>query len=116
MGRNRVYWYTVDDSSGTMRMTLLEEEVVKMEEGRSYRLMVVREFRERNFLSTLKQKSTVEKVDDIGNIEDEEGSTVQYHYDVWFKGKEGWFGSAETKVNLSFKQQLTSSWAYGQHF
>lgn len=91
-----------------------------MEEGRSYRLMVVREFKERMFLSTSKQNSTVEKVDDIGDVEEEdgneEGSTVKYHYDVWFKGKEGWLGSAETKDNFSFKQQLTSFWAYGQQF
>jgi len=71
---NRIYWYTAADSSGMTRLTLWEEEVGKMEEGRSYRLMAVREFRERKLLSTSKQNSTVEKVDDIGDVEEEDSN------------------------------------------
>ena len=74
--------------SGTMRLTLWEEEVGKWKKAEVTG----------KFLSTSKQNSTVEKVDDIGDVEEEddneEGSTVKYHYDVWFKGKEGWLGSA----------------------
>ena len=70
------------DSTGTLRLTLWEEEIGKMEEGVSYKLcgMVVREFRGRKFLSTSKQNSVIETIDDIGDVEeedtDEEGNST----------------------------------------
>ena len=61
------------DSSG---LTLWEEEAGKMDEGGSYKLcgMVVREFRGEKFLPTSKQNSTIEAIDDIGDVEEEEGT------------------------------------------
>lgn len=64
------------DSSGATRLTLWEEEAGMMDEGGSYRLcgMVVREFRGEKFLSTSKENSTIEAIDDIGDVEEEEGT------------------------------------------
>ena len=47
-----------------------------MDEGGSYKLcgMVVREFMGKKFLPTSKQNSTIEAIDDIGDVEEEEGT------------------------------------------
>ena len=67
---------TVGDSSGTARLTVWESEVGKVAEGDSYRLsgVVVREFRGKKFISTSKENSTIEKIEDIGDVEEEESS------------------------------------------
>lgn len=60
----------VADSTGTVRLTVWEGEIGKIEVDKSYKLsgMVVREFRRRKFLSTSKEKSTIKVVQDIGEV------------------------------------------------
>ena len=64
----------VEEVSGTIRLTLWEEEVGKMAEGGRYKLcgMVVREFRREKFLLTSKQNFTIAAIDNIGDVEAEE--------------------------------------------
>ena len=64
----------VGDSTGTVRVTVWESEIGKLEENGSYRLtgMVVREFKGKKFLSTSKEKSSIESIGDIGVVEEEE--------------------------------------------
>ena len=61
----------VGDASGTARVTVWETEIGKMKKEQSYRLsgMMVREFRGEKFLSTSKENSKIEEIDDIGHIE-----------------------------------------------
>ncbi len=64
----------VGDSTATARLTIWEKEIGKMEEGKSYQLcgMVVREYRGTKFLSTSKENSQIEPIDDVGAVEEEE--------------------------------------------
>ncbi len=71
----------VGDGSGTARATIWEDEIGKIEEGKSYRLcgMLVREYLRTRFLSTSREKSRIEEIDDIGAVKEkkevaEEGS------------------------------------------
>lgn len=63
----------VGDSSGSARVTVWEGEIGSMEEGGSYKMtgMMVREFRGEKFLSTSKQNSMIERIADIGDVEEE---------------------------------------------
>ena len=71
----------IGDSTGNARLALWETEVGTMEEEGSYRLggLMVRELRKQKFLSTSKQSSIIEKISDIGDVEegdsDEGGSS-----------------------------------------
>jgi len=65
----------VGDDSGSIRLTLWESEIGKMEVGCSYKLsdVMVREFRGQKFLSTSKKGTTIQKVEPLecvveGNI------------------------------------------------
>ena len=60
----------VGDKSGTTRVTLWEDEIGKMEKGKSYRLigMFPREFKGKKYLSTSRQNTTIEEIDDIGEL------------------------------------------------
>ena len=60
----------VGDASGTARLTVWETEIGKMKEEQSYCLsgIMVREFQGKN-LSTSKEISKIEEIDDIGDIE-----------------------------------------------
>ena len=74
----------VGDSSGTARLIVWGKEI---EEVRSYRLsgMMVREFRGKKFLSTSKEMSAIERISDIGVVEEEEDeSKTVYFYWVLF--------------------------------
>ena len=63
----------VGDSTGTARFTVWEGEIGTVDEDVSYRLsgMMVREFRGKKFLSTSKENSKIEKISDIGDVEEE---------------------------------------------
>ena len=67
----------IADSSGSTRLTVWEEVIGKVVEGKSYRFtgMMVREFKGEKFLSTGKTDSKVEEIADIGEVEvdEEEG-------------------------------------------
>ena len=62
------------DASGTIHVAVWEEEIGKMEEGQSYKLnaVVVREYQGKRFLSSSKNKSKIEALDDVGEVEEEE--------------------------------------------
>ena len=64
----------VGDASGMIRVALWEEEIGMMEEGQSYELnaVVVREYRGKRFLSTSRNKSKIEAVDGVAEVEEEE--------------------------------------------
>ena len=63
----------IGDSSGCTRLTVWEGEIGKIEEDESYRLsgMMVWEYRGKKFLSTSKENSEIEVIDDIGDVEEE---------------------------------------------
>ena len=69
----------VSDGEKTMRVTMWEDDIGKLVEGLSYKLagMMVRSFgpagKKETYLSTGKQGSTVDEVEDIGAIEEKEG-------------------------------------------
>lgn len=60
----------IGDATGTAKLTLWESEVNTVEEGLSYRLsgVVVREYRGVKSLSTSKDNSKIEGVEDIGEV------------------------------------------------
>lgn len=64
----------VGDRSGTARLTIWESEIGKVDVGKSYRLcgMVVREYQGTKFLSTAKQNSEIEEIDDVGAVKEKE--------------------------------------------
>ena len=69
----------IGDSSGSTKLTLWEEEIGKVVEGKSYRFtaMMVREFKGKKFLSTSKVDSIISEIEDIGEIIlDEEESEI----------------------------------------
>lgn len=66
----------ISDECGSGRLTVWQDEIGKMDVGKSYRLsdVMVREFRGQKFLSTLKEKSEIEEIDDIGEIASDDDS------------------------------------------
>ena len=64
----------IADASGTVKLTVWENEIDKMEEENCYRIsgVVVREFKEKKFLSTSKQDSFIEKIEDLGDVQEDE--------------------------------------------
>ena len=81
----------IGDSSGSTRLTVWEEVIGKVAEGKSYRFtgMMVREFKGKKFLSTSKSDSKVEEIADIGEVEVDEEEEVE----------EGGSGGLEKLVN-----------------
>ena len=72
----------VGDKSGTIRFTVWESEIGQMETGCSYKLVgvMVRDYRGNKFLSTSREGSTIEEIEDIGDVvdaEDESNSNVR---------------------------------------
>ena len=69
----------VADSTGSIRLTIWEEVIGLVVEGKCYRFagMMVREFKGRKFLSTSKTESKVEEIPDIGQVEIPEKEEVQ---------------------------------------
>ena len=63
----------VGDETGTVRVTVWEEEIGKVKQDDSYRMsgMMVREFRGCRFLSTSKEGSRIEAIADIGDVKEE---------------------------------------------
>ncbi len=61
----------VADKSATGRVTVWENEIGVIKEQKSYKLggMVVREYRGQKFLSTSKEKSHIELIEDIGEVQ-----------------------------------------------
>lgn len=64
----------VSDSTGTARLTLWEPEINKMELQKSYKLsgIMVKEYQDKKYLSTPKEISLIEEIDDIGEVEGED--------------------------------------------
>ena len=60
----------ISDEGGSGRLMMWQDEIGKIEVGKSYRLggVMVREFQGRKFLSTSKEKSEIEVIDDIGDV------------------------------------------------
>lgn len=60
----------VGDKSGTVRFTVWESEIGQVQTGCSYKLtgVMVREYRGNKFLSTSKEGSIIEEIDDIGDV------------------------------------------------
>lgn len=80
-GGKRMQEVLICDCSGTVRLTLWENDIGKMEEDRVKGLMV-REFRSKKFLSTSKDNCDIEVMDDIGSIEEgEEGEEEDVLFD-----------------------------------
>ena len=68
------------DDSGTVRLAIWEGEIGKLEAGKSYLLsgMCVREFRGQKFLSTCKEGTGIEVVDDVDEVADESDEESMY--------------------------------------
>ena len=68
----------IADLTGTVRLTVWEKEIGKIEIGGSYSLtgMTVREFRGRKFLSTAKDNSSIVSTEDIGEVAPEGENTI----------------------------------------
>ena len=81
-GGKRKQDVVVADSSGSMRLTVWEEVVGEVVEGKSYRFkgMMVREFKGKKFLSTSKTDSELLEIGDIGEVEVEEEDEVEDEY------------------------------------
>ena len=64
----------INNKSGSARFTVWHHEVGKMEVGKCYRLscVMIREYCGRKFLSTSKEKSEIEAIDDTGNVDEED--------------------------------------------
>ena len=60
----------VGDASGTVKFTLWEKEIESMKEGESYRIStaVVKEYNGEKYLSTLKNCSCINPIEDIGDV------------------------------------------------
>ena len=61
----------VCDSTGIGRLTLWEEMIDSLNEGTSYLLrnVIVRQYRDEEYLSMAKSGSSIVKIDDIGNVD-----------------------------------------------
>ena len=81
----------VADSTGTIRFTVWEVEIGKIEVGKSYELsgIMVREFPGKKFLSTSKEKSNIKLVQDVGEVttevESEENADLTSASYVWVR-------------------------------
>lgn len=79
----------VGDSTKSGRVTVWEEEIGKLELGKSYKMegMMVRSFGRGNnkemYLSTGKKGSQIEMMEDIGDIEEEEEEEEEVKRKVW---------------------------------
>ena len=74
----------VGDKSGTIRFIVWESEIGHVETGCSYKLaeVMVRDYRGNKFLSTSREGSTIEQIEDIGDCdvvdaEDESSSNIR---------------------------------------
>lgn len=69
-GGKRKQDIVIADSSTTARLTLWEERINSMDEEESYALqnVVVRQFRDRKYLSMAKNGSTIKHIEDIGEV------------------------------------------------
>lgn len=68
----------IGDSTGKAKLTLWESEIDTLQENMSYRLngMIVREFKGKFFLSTSKENSNIEVIDDIGMVAEVDNDDV----------------------------------------
>ncbi len=60
----------ISDSTGITRLTIWEDEIGQIVPNNSYRLVdvAVKEFKDKKFLSTVRNESTIEPIDDIGVV------------------------------------------------